>query len=101
MVHLSSADVSDSAVLKRYWTPSASAGPWVNDLFADGTYDRIKLMDKAAHHAHLDFVIEIIRRHRDHPPLRRAEGLRGLAQPLGRQAHLRLDDPLATPGARL
>lgn len=29
------------------------------DLFADGTYDRIKLMDKAAY---LDFVIEIIRR---------------------------------------
>ena len=31
----------------------------MNDLFADGTYDRIKLMDKAAY---LDFVIEIIRR---------------------------------------
>ena len=31
-------------------------------LFADGAYDRLKLMDKAAY---LDFVIEIIRRSDD------------------------------------
>ncbi len=33
--------------------------PWVKHLFADGAYDRLKLMDKANH---LDFVVEIIRR---------------------------------------
>lgn len=34
----------------------------MKQLFADGAYDRLKLMDKAAH---LDFVIEIIRRSND------------------------------------
>jgi transposase len=33
--------------------------PWLKHLFADGAYDRTKLMDKAAF---LDFVIEIVRR---------------------------------------
>ena len=36
--------------------------PWVKHLFADGAYDRLKLMNKAAY---LDFVIEIIRRSDD------------------------------------
>src|SRR6202011_1679791 len=36
--------------------------PWVKHLFADGPYDRLKLMDKAAY---LDFVVEIIRRSDD------------------------------------
>ena len=31
--------------------------PWMKHLFADGAYDRLKLMDKAAY---LDFVIEIM-----------------------------------------
>jgi transposase len=33
--------------------------PWLKHLFADGAYDRTKLMDKAAL---LDFTIEIIKR---------------------------------------
>ena len=33
--------------------------PWIKHLFADGAYDRLTLMDKAAY---LRFVIEIIRR---------------------------------------
>ena len=32
-------------------------------LFADGAYDRLKLMDKAAY---LDFIVEIVRRSDDH-----------------------------------
>ena len=36
--------------------------PWVKHLFADGAYDRLKLMDKASY---LDFTIEIIRRSDD------------------------------------
>ena len=39
-------------------TPSAN-WPWVNHLFADGAYKRLKLMDKTAY---LDFVVEVIRR---------------------------------------
>jgi putative transposase len=33
--------------------------PWLKHLFADGAYDRTKLLDKAAF---LDFVVEIVRR---------------------------------------
>ncbi|OBP77870.1 hypothetical protein BAE39_30800 [Mesorhizobium loti] len=36
--------------------------PWVKHPFADGAYDRLKLMNKAAD---LDFVVEIIRRSDD------------------------------------
>jgi hypothetical protein len=57
----------------------------VKHLFADGAYDRLKLMDKAAY---LDFVIEIIRRSDDQ------KGFQVLP-------HLRLDDPLAASRARL
>jgi transposase len=59
MVNLTTADISDSAgaamildAIRRRW-------PWVKHLFADGAYDRLRLMDKAAY---LDFVVEIIRR---------------------------------------
>jgi transposase len=59
MVNLTPADISDSAgstaileVIRKRW-------PWVKHLFADGTYDRLKLMDKAVY---LDFVVENIRR---------------------------------------
>jgi transposase len=38
--------------------------PWIKHLFADGAYDRRKLMDKAAFK---DFVVEIVRRI-DHEP---------------------------------
>jgi transposase len=37
--------------------------PWVKHPFADGAYDRLKLMDKAAY---LDFIVEIVRRSDDH-----------------------------------
>ncbi len=40
-----------SAIRKRW--------PWVKHLFADGAYDRLQLMDKAAF---LDFTVEIVRR---------------------------------------
>ncbi|GBR23470.1 transposase [Kozakia baliensis NRIC 0488] len=33
--------------------------PWVKHLFADGAYDRLRLMNKATY---LDFVVEVIRR---------------------------------------
>jgi len=56
MVNLTTADISDSAgaqaILDGRW-------PWIKHLFADGAYDRLKLMDKASY---LDFVVEVIRR---------------------------------------
>src|ERR1700680_4017677 len=38
--------------IRRRW-------PWLKHMFADGAYDRGKLMDKAAYH---DFVIDVVRR---------------------------------------
>lgn len=58
MINLTPADISDSAgaeAIRRRW-------PWVKHLFADGAYDRLKLMDKAAF---LDFIIEVIKRSDD------------------------------------
>lgn len=57
--------------------------PWVKHQFADGAYDRLKLMDKAVY---LDFAS-------------RSSG--GPAPPMGCRAHLRLDDPMAAPRPRL
>ncbi len=59
MVNLTTADISDSAGAQAILDAIRKRWPWVKHLFADGAYDRLKLMDKAAF---LDFVIEIIRR---------------------------------------
>ena len=59
MVHLTSADISDSAGAQAILDAIRKRWPWVKHLFADGAYDRLQLMDKAAY---LDFVVEIIRR---------------------------------------
>ena len=64
--------------------------PRIKHLFADSTYDRGKLMDKAAY---LDFVIEIVRR--------KASLVQCSAATLGRRADLRLDDTMAAPRPRL
>ena len=59
MVSLTPADVSDSAGARIILDSIRKRWPWLKHLFADGAYDRTKLMDKAAF---LDFVIEIVRR---------------------------------------
>lgn len=59
MVNLTPADISDSAGAQAVLDAIRQRWPWVKHLFADAAYDRLKLMDKAAH---LDFVLEIIRR---------------------------------------
>jgi len=59
MVNLTPADVSDSAGAQAILDAIRKRWPWVKHLFADGAYDRLKLMDKATY---LDFVIEIVRR---------------------------------------
>jgi putative transposase len=64
MVNLTTADISDSAGAQAILDAIRRRWPWVKHLFADGAYDRGKLMSKAAF---LDFVIEIIRRIDDEP----------------------------------
>lgn len=59
MVHLTPADISDSAGAQAILDAIRERWPWVKHLFADGAYDRLKLMDKAAF---LDFTVEIVRR---------------------------------------
>lgn len=59
MVNLTPADISDSAGAQVILDGIRKRWPWVKHLFADGAYDRLKLMDKASF---LDFTVEIIRR---------------------------------------
>ena len=59
MVHLTTADISDSAGAQMILDAIRKRWPWLKHLFADGAYDRTQLMDKAAF---LDFIIEIVRR---------------------------------------
>jgi putative transposase len=64
MVNLTTADISDSAGAQQILDVIRKRWPWIKHLFADGAYDRRKLMDKAAFK---DFVVEIVRRI-DHDP---------------------------------
>ncbi len=59
MVNLITADISDSAGSQAILDAVRKRWPWLKTLFADGAYDRGKLMDKATFR---DFVIEIVRR---------------------------------------
>ena len=62
MVNLTTTDIFDSADAQPILDGIRKRWPWVKHLFADGAYDRLKLMDKASY---LDFIIEIIRRFDD------------------------------------
>src|SRR6266852_9811244 len=55
-VNLTTADISDSAGAQPILDAIRKRWPWVKHLFADGAYDRRRLLDKAAY---LDFVIEV------------------------------------------
>jgi len=59
MTNLTTADISDSAGAQMILDAIRTRWPWLKHLFADGAYDRARLMDKAAF---LDFVVEIVRR---------------------------------------
>jgi len=59
MVNLTTADISDSAGAQHIVAAIRKRWPWLKHLFADGAYDRTRLMDAAAYH---DFVIEVVRR---------------------------------------
>lgn len=58
-VNLSTADVQDAAGAERIVAAVRKRWPWLKHLFADGAYDRGKLMSAAAYH---DFVLEIVRK---------------------------------------
>lgn len=57
MVNLTTADISDSAGAQTIVAAIRRRWPWLKHLFADGAYDRTRLMDAAAYR---DFVIEIV-----------------------------------------
>jgi len=59
MVNLTHADISVSAGTQTVLDGIRKRWPWVKHLFADGAYDRLKLMDKAAF---LNFTIKIVQR---------------------------------------
>jgi putative transposase len=59
MVNLTTADISDSAGAQEIVSGIRKRWPWLKHLFADGAYDRTRLMDAAAYR---DFVLEIVRR---------------------------------------
>ena len=59
MVNLTTADISDSAGAQAILDALRKRWPWRKRLFADGAYDRTKLLDKAVFQ---DFVLEIVRR---------------------------------------
>ncbi|WP_284948319.1 IS5 family transposase [Acidisoma cladoniae] len=59
MVNVTTADISDSAGAQAILDAVRKRWPWLKHLFADGAYDRTKLLDKAMFR---DFVLEIVRR---------------------------------------
>lgn len=62
MINLTTADISDNAGAQTILDRIRKRWSWVKHLFADGAYDRLKLMEKASY---LNFVIEVIRRSDD------------------------------------
>jgi putative transposase len=111
MVNLTSAAISDSTGAQAIPAAIRKRRPWLKHLFADGACDRGRLMSKAAF---LDFVVEIVRRTDREPAFKllprtlgglltavpSGSGSSVCRRMMGRRAHLRLDGPLAPPGAR-
>lgn len=58
MVNLRPADISDGAGAQMILDAIRKHWPWIKHLFADGTYDRRQLLDKAVF---LYFAIEVMR----------------------------------------
>ena len=67
MVNLATADISDSAGAQSIVAAIRKRWLGLKRLFADGAYDRTRLMDAAAYR---DFVLEIVRRTDEDPASR-------------------------------
>ncbi|MCG7360567.1 IS5 family transposase [Roseomonas sp. ACRSG] len=59
MINLTAADVQDASGAEQIVKAIRKRWPWLKHLFADGAYDRGKLMSAAAYHG---FVIEVVRK---------------------------------------
>jgi putative transposase len=59
MVNLTPADVQDAAGAEPIIAAVRKRWPWLRHLFADGAYERGRLMSKAAYR---DFVVEVVRK---------------------------------------
>ncbi len=59
LANLTPADIQDAQGAERVIVAIRQRWPWLKHLFADGAYDRGKLMSKAAYH---DFVLEVVRK---------------------------------------
>jgi putative transposase len=59
MINVTPADMADAAGALAVLEAIRKRWPWIKHLFADGAYDRLMLMDKAAV---LDFIVEIVRK---------------------------------------
>ena len=59
LVHLTPANISDSAGAQAVLDALHTKRPWIKQLFADGASDRRQLMDRAAF---LDFTLDIVKR---------------------------------------
>jgi putative transposase len=59
MVNLTAADVQDAAGAEHIVAAVRKRWPWLKHLFADGAYDRGRLMGAAVYR---DFVIEVVRK---------------------------------------
>src|SRR5271155_4883061 len=90
MVNLTTADIADSAGAQAILDAIRKRWPWIKHLFADGVYDRRKLMDKAAFK---DFVIEIVRRIDSDPGSK-------YCRVVGSSSEPSVDDTLVPPRAR-
>jgi transposase len=62
LVNLTPADVQDAAGVEEIVKAVRRRWPWLKHLFADGAYDRGKLMSQAAYR---NFVIEVVRKLED------------------------------------
>lgn len=58
-MNLTATDVQDTAGADRIIQAVRKRWPWLKHLFADGAYDRGKLMSAAAYR---DFVVELVRK---------------------------------------
>ena len=58
MASLTTADISDSADAQAILDAVRKRLPWLKHLFADGAYDRTRLLDKAAFR---DFGVDPVR----------------------------------------
>ena len=58
MINLTTADISDSAGAQVILEGIRKRWPWVKHLFADGGYDRLKLMSKADQKGSKSYLVD-------------------------------------------